>query len=1392
MPDSLFVGLDVGTDSVGWAATDEDFHLLRIKGKTAWGSRLFEEASDAKTRRMNRTAKRRLERRKERVAWLETLFVEELNEVDPGFLLRLHNSAFYVEDRPVGAQADSLIFPTRKEEKAFYAKYPTIWHLRNAMIHDEPDAFSDIRLLYLAIHHIIKYRGNFLKEGAFSTDGFEDEVFEQLNACLSLLCSTLDNEAEDEEDSEASSVYLSSTQFEQFRAFVREKEWDKRTKKKKLLELFTFEKASPVVPYLDMFCTLAVGGEFDIKKLGPDFESQKVSLDGDFDAVAAGFASTLGDAFDLLKVAKIIYDDTLLYEILHDSDSLSASFVRVYETFKEDKKALKFLVHSLDAKAGLTRDGSLYYKIFLDSNTDNNYPYFINGKPSKEGKNPKKRRQDIHAFNKFIQATIDPYVNLMSEEEVAVWEQLKVKIANNTLFKTISLCSTSVIPMQLHQEELKKILKNAIAHGYFFVKDIQDKVLKLFEFRIPYFCGPLGQKDGVSGRSNVVFVEGSKKERITPWNFESKVDLIKTKEKFIGSLTNTCSYLFGKPVLPRGSLLFEEFDTFNRANGIRANSERLPAKDRELVCQFAFTRPKTSLPQIKKFLITNDISYGKDVLISGLSEVDGLSCPSHAFFAKKPFAWDLSDRNSKLYKEAERIIFLRTIFADCPRDGLEVIHNEFPELSEGQLKALNGLNPSGWASLSRELLTLPYGDESGEIQGCLIDLMEQEGRTFNEIFFDSKYGFAERVNAINAKTFGGMTVEDRIDEMLESTPPKMRRPVIQALRIVEEIARFSKKEPTYIAVEVTRAPDKTKKGKYTDSRRKQIEDFYTNLVKGAGEKGDIERLRKELASVSDDQLRGKHLFLYFIQNGRDLYTGLPIDINDVLSKDGPYDHDHIIPQSMMKDDSIENLVLVRRELNQKRSNIYPIPGFVCDRSKVVGLWKMLHKNKMMSDKKFENLMRTRPLSEEELSGFVEAQINVVNYANKVLKDVLQIRFPNSRVIFSKAKYPSLVRHDLGIPKIRTISDTHHAVDAYLNIITGVSLYRKFSDMRVVKAISKAQKENPEAAVKHSLNMEQYVRSMVVDKEGNPTEFGQFVLATSQRHDFLMTYRRSYSDSAFYDATLYSPKSKYANSLISLHSKEGSLYLNTARYGGYVNAPVAFNVIVHIHGKKERTIVASVSHLLFSRYGWNRKDELEGEIISQLNLASGETAEVDFQHILYNGTKLLVNGLPVLATNMNLKQINCKLFRPVYLSLDNARYLAKVMNIIESKKCDLSDPNEVAVTLDRDGQHVFIISREKNIRVLNEIRNLTNQPCYDGVGMICELRELLASPGFDCEMSLQNQIEEIRQYLYRFTRNSGTLTKKTFLLSKNVLCDKKKETKILIESLTGLYSKVEKL
>ena len=126
----FYLGMDIGTNSVGMACTDENYRLLRAKGKDCWAVRLFPEGATAESRRLFSTARRRLERRKQRLGFLQTLFAPFLE--DENFFIRLNNSAFYADDKAelLGGDKNSLFADGAYTDKQYHAEYPTIYHLR--------------------------------------------------------------------------------------------------------------------------------------------------------------------------------------------------------------------------------------------------------------------------------------------------------------------------------------------------------------------------------------------------------------------------------------------------------------------------------------------------------------------------------------------------------------------------------------------------------------------------------------------------------------------------------------------------------------------------------------------------------------------------------------------------------------------------------------------------------------------------------------------------------------------------------------------------------------------------------------------------------------------------------------------------------------------------------------------------------------------------------------------------------------------------------------------------------------------------------------------------------------------------------------------------------------
>ena len=127
---NFYLGMDIGTESVGMACTDEQYNLLRAKGQDLWSVRLFDEAKDASDRRMKRAARRRLQRRRQRVEFLQGIFAPFMQ--DKTFFLRLNNSGFYEEDKDKKLQTRFSLFSDENyTDSEFYKEYPTIFHLRH-------------------------------------------------------------------------------------------------------------------------------------------------------------------------------------------------------------------------------------------------------------------------------------------------------------------------------------------------------------------------------------------------------------------------------------------------------------------------------------------------------------------------------------------------------------------------------------------------------------------------------------------------------------------------------------------------------------------------------------------------------------------------------------------------------------------------------------------------------------------------------------------------------------------------------------------------------------------------------------------------------------------------------------------------------------------------------------------------------------------------------------------------------------------------------------------------------------------------------------------------------------------------------------------------------------
>lgn len=328
-PGNYYIGLDIGTNSVGWAATDQDYNILKFKGNAMWGVRLFDEAQGAQERRGIRTARRRLARRKQRLLLLELMFAEEISRIDSDFFIRLKESSLNASDKSVIGKY--LLFNDENYSDNDYLKeFPTIYHLRSELIHSS--APHDPRLVFLALHHIIKNRGHFL----YDTDGDASE-----RGTSDWLCDLNEYIAEqfsqklifEDEARYAAILERDDINISQKKKALRNELKGTEMSDDALLNPLVLSDmlAGATVKFSDLFCDESL----------KNAEIKSFSLQNDIDEVFDALSAVLGEKTDLLLAAKSVFDSAKLARILNGEKYISDAKIKLYDKNHKDLCRLK-------------------------------------------------------------------------------------------------------------------------------------------------------------------------------------------------------------------------------------------------------------------------------------------------------------------------------------------------------------------------------------------------------------------------------------------------------------------------------------------------------------------------------------------------------------------------------------------------------------------------------------------------------------------------------------------------------------------------------------------------------------------------------------------------------------------------------------------------------------------------------------------------------------------------------------------------------------------------------------------------------------------------------------------------------------------------------------------
>ncbi len=1106
-----YIGLDIGTESIGWAVTDEKYQLLKKRGQDFWGVYLFDEAKTAAERRTFRTARRRTARTHQRLMLLQEIFADEIMKVDPIFFIRLKNSALYIEDKDNSLHSkDALFADADFKDKDYHKRFPSIYHLRNELLNKPAD---DIRFLYLALHHIIKNRGHFLFENQnFNVKDIENikNYFYEINEFLS--------------ESEKSCFILDN--LNDALNVLKDKDLNLTNKTKRLKDLFCTGKDKQ----LEAILKVAVGGKVKLKVLYADSELEDLDIefskDG-FEEVLLKIEDAVGDGACLVKNLKVIYDWSVLSRILGEEKYISTAKIKIYEKHKLDLERLKKLVKEQ------ATDKELYRLIFSKKENQANYAAYIGMDDNKRVAKCKTKKEFYDFLKKNLK--LDEYI--LGEIE-----------KDNFLPKQVSI-GNCVIPYQVHLAELKRILAvSAVSYPFLNKKGddgitIAEKIESLLTFRIPYYVGPLNT---ASPFAWVKRYPGYEKVSITPWNFEKIIDKDASEEGFIRRMTNKCTYLIGEDVLPACSLLYSEFAFLNELNNLKINGQFLPEAKR-LIYEYAKENKKVTLSKCLTLLKARGLvekDAKKEDVFSGIDGDFKNGLASYVTF--KEILGEKVDLNREVCEQIIERITLMSSDKNRLEQTLKAKFGKF--LTDEEIKRIKGLNYAKWGRFSKKLLTeifsLSCCDENGEVLS-IIEVMRRECKNFMQVLHD--YAFQKSVEEYNAENAKCEKVTYKTVEELYCSP-SVKRAIWRTLDLVKEITKIMGEEPKKIFVEMARdKEDNGKKGQRTNSRKDQLLQLYSNI------KDESREWMKEIEQTEETKFNSKKLVLYYMQKGVCMYSGKQIPLEHVFNTN-VCDIEHIYPQSKLKDDSFDNTILVYKTQNIAKGDVYPIASNV--QEKMLPYWKQLKDDGFISENKFERLKRKTPLNQEELTDFINRQLVETRQSTKAVANLLKQIYKNCETVYSKAANADDFKQQFNLVKVRELNDLHHAKDAFINIVVGNVYNTKFN-------------HNAAIYFKNN-NLDSYNIKYLYTKD-IPNAWSlsdkDEIFKTYRKNTCRVVRFTSEGKGKLFDATI---KSK-GKDLIPL--KENGAIQDTQKYGGYDSAATAYFMLVKSWDKKGNVILS---------------------------------------------------------------------------------------------------------------------------------------------------------------------------------------------------------------------------
>ena len=350
-------------------------------------------------------------------------------------------------------------------------------------------------------------------------------------------------------------------------------------------------------------------------------------------------------------------------------------------------------------------------------------------------------------------------------------------------------------------------------------------------------------------------------------------------------------------------------------------------------------------------------------------------------------------------------------------------------------RRIRALKAKGWnEKLQKEVIRKKFGGTASVCEKYMIEAIEafKRGETYGN--FQARM-LKERENALPdiEKQKYLAPFDKKVDEELVKNAVIFKA-VNETRKILNELIR-KYGSPEYINIEVA-----NDLGRSFKERAKIIKRINDNKK----EKDKIANKLIELGLRKEGEVKPFDIERYRLweeQEGKDLYTGDVIPIEKILS--GIYDVDHIVPFSLILDDTLQNKALVNLGVNRQQKGQQVPLGYLSSADKEDYLKRIntLFKKKKISIKKYKYLTLSNLYGNRDLlSEWKSRNINDTRYITRFLVNYLSANllfnsdkaknvFGVKGIITSRMRRLWFNKKTWGDEQKNRDNNLHHAADA---------------------------------------------------------------------------------------------------------------------------------------------------------------------------------------------------------------------------------------------------------------------------------------------------------------------------------------------------------------------------